>query len=144
MAQGFIYEDIALALWSAGIDYVADDIRCAFVDSSYSLDASVDQFWADVSAAEVSGTGYTAGGELLTGKSLVDTDTGVVNLACDNPSWGTATITGIRYAVFYKDTGSAATSPLMVCVDYEADYDVTASTLEVAIPADGLLGTWNS
>ncbi len=43
-----------------------DTIKCAIVKGSYTLDQNLHNFWDDISADEVSGTGYTAGGNQCT------------------------------------------------------------------------------
>lgn len=49
------------AFLSGDIDYDADTIKGALLDSGYTPDQAHD-FWDDVSADEASGTGYTSGG----------------------------------------------------------------------------------
>jgi hypothetical protein len=39
----------------------------------------------------------------------------------DDPAWTAVTFTNGRYAIIYKDTGSAATSPLMGYIDFGAN-----------------------
>jgi hypothetical protein len=55
------------------IDYLTDDIRFALVTSSYSPSLATDDFWNDVVANEVSGTGYTAGGIAVASRTLTIT-----------------------------------------------------------------------
>jgi hypothetical protein len=141
MAQGIAYESLSTHLWAADINYLDDDIMCALLDSTYTPDQYVDEFWSDISAAEVSGTGYTAGGVLLSTKTVTDVNTGVVMIDADDPTWATATISGIRYAVFYKSTGLASSSPLICYIDFTIDQSVTANNLSVVIPASGILSS---
>jgi hypothetical protein len=141
MATGVAYESLSKTLWAADLDYVADTIKCALLVSTYTPDQYADEFWADVNAAEVTGTAYTAGGVTLSGKTVTDNDDSIVIIDCDDPLWTTATITGIRYAVFYKDTGSAATSPLISYIDFVTDQSVTANNLSIAIPVTGIIAS---
>lgn len=52
------------------IDFLSDNIYCALVTSSYTPDLAAHDFWNDVVANEVSGTGYTANGALLGSKTF--------------------------------------------------------------------------
>jgi hypothetical protein len=141
MATGVAYEKLSKALWSAGINFTSDTIKCALVNSSYTPSSTTHEFWSDVSTNEVTGTGYTAGGVTLSGKAVIDNNDNLVVIDCDDPLWSTATITGIRYAVFYKDTGSAATSPLISYIDFITDQSVTANNLSIAIPVTGIIAS---
>lgn len=70
-----IYNDAKKAFQDGDIDLLNDNIRVALLTSSYTPNIDTDTFWSDISANEASATtGYTAGGELLTGKTTtVDT-----------------------------------------------------------------------
>jgi hypothetical protein len=63
---------------------------------------------------------------------------GVTQLDAADPSWASATISGIRYAVIYKDTGTAGTSPLLWLIDFGADQSVTSGTFTIVLAALGI------
>lgn len=63
---------------------------------------------------------------------------GVTQIDSADPSWAASTITA-RKCVIYKDTGVAATSPLLWLIDFEADFSSTNATFSVVIPTLGLL-----
>jgi hypothetical protein len=63
---------------------------------------------------------------------------GVTQLDAADPSWASATISGIRYAVLYKDTGTAGTSPLLWLIDFGADQSVTSGTFTIVLAALGI------
>lgn len=95
--------------------------------ATYTPDQDAHDFFNDVTN-EISGTGYTAGGATLTGKSVsYDTATNKVRLIAADAQWTTATFTA-RYAVYYKSTGTASTSPLIGYLDFGSDQTVTAGT----------------
>ena len=63
------------------INWGSDAIKCALMGSGYTPNLSSQVHWSDISANEATGTGYTAGGQTLTSKTLAST-TGT--------AWGTA------------------------------------------------------
>ena len=86
---------------------------------------------------EVSATGYTAGGATL-GSKTIGYATRVSTFDAGDVSW---TITGTltaRYAVVYKDTGSAATSPLIMLLNFGEDKVATDGTFTITWNASGL------
>ena len=113
-------------------------IKCALLDETYVFDAAHD-FFNDVSAFEVpatGGSGYTAGGQALTSKTKTYVAPWWVYDA-DDPIWPGSNI-GARYAVFYRFTGVAGTSPLLLCVDAEEVITTVSAPFTVPISADGL------
>lgn len=81
---------------------------------------------------EVTGTGYTAGGETLTGVSLSASSEGVVYVNFANPSWAAASFTA-RGALIYNVTqGNASVAVL----DFGADKTCSNQTFTVTMPAN--------
>lgn len=120
------------------IDYDTDTVKVMLCTSSYSPNQDTHQYKSDVTN-EVSGTGYTAGGTTLANKTVTyDAASNTLKLSCDNPSWASATITA-HYAVFYVDTGTASTSPLLCYWDFGADVSASAGTFTLTIPTSGIL-----
>lgn len=117
---------------AAGINWASDTIKCALVTSSYTPNQDTHDFWDDVSANEASGSGYTAGGATLAGKSVTyDAASNEVRLLADDVSWDPSTVTA-RYGVVYKDTGNAATSRLISYVDFGQDESSVGANFEIA------------
>lgn len=133
-----VFNSLPATLWSAGIDYLNDNIRCALFSSLWSPDQQNDEFFADLSG-EATGSGYTAGGVLLTGKTITAGSNSQV-LDAANPEWLNVTSSDIAGCVFYKDTGSAATSPLISFTDFGAVYAPAGQTVRVVIHPSGLIG----
>lgn len=113
------------------VNWETDTIKLALLSSSYTPDLDNHDYFNDVSAYEISGSGYTAGGATLANRSFtVDTANDRVYLNADNVSWASATFTA-RYAVVYKDTGTASTSPILVLIDFGQDYSVSGATFSI-------------
>lgn len=91
--------------------------------------------WTTNVAAEITGTGYTAGGATLTGQS-VTTATNVATWTATNPSWTSASFTA-NQAIFYDST---ATTVQLICFwDFGGAITVTGATFTLTISGSGLL-----
>ena len=101
--------------------------KIALYTSSATLGAATTAYSA---TNEVSGTGYSAGGNTLTNVTpTVSGTTGLTDFA--DTTWSTATITA-RGAVIYNDT--AAGDPAVVVLDFGADKTSTAGDFTVQFP----------
>lgn len=58
------------AVLTGAVNFTADNFNVAILSASYTPDVATDAAWSAVSANEVAGTGYTAGGVALSGISL--------------------------------------------------------------------------
>jgi hypothetical protein len=133
-----IYNSFLAKQWNGSIDLDTDTIKVALTTSAYTPDRDAHDFFDDVTN-EVVGTGYTAGGATLANKSVTQDNTdneGVFD--ADDVTWASSTITA-RWAVVYKDTGSAATSPLIGAIDFGSDKISTGGTFQIAFNAEGIL-----
>lgn len=123
---------------TAVVDFDTDTIKVALTTATYTPNQDTHDFFNDVTN-EVVGTGYTAGGATLGTKSVTyDTASDQVRLDAADTTWGSSTITA-RYAVVYKDTGTASTSPLMALVDFGADVSTTAGTFQITWDPTGIV-----
>jgi hypothetical protein len=114
------------------VDWVTDTVKVALCTSSYTPDQDTHQYFSSVTnEVSATGTGYTAGGVALSSKSVnYDGTTNVMSLRAGASTWTSATFT-TRYAVIYKDTGTAATSPLIGYVDFGGDESVSSGTFTI-------------
>jgi len=140
MASG-IYNNYKVRMLGSGTmaDLDGDTIKIALLTSSYTPDFDAHDFFDDVSANEVGASGtYSAGGATLSVTLTQDnTDNEGVFDATD-VSWTSATITA-RYAVIYKSTGVASTSPLIALIDFGSDQTSTAGTFAITFAAEGIV-----
>lgn len=126
------------SLVNGEIDFDTDTIKVMLCTSAYTPNQDTHRYKSDVTN-EVTGTGYTAGGATLASKTVTyTTGTNTLTLDAADPSWATSTITA-RYAVFYKDTGTASTSPLICYWNFGADAVSSAATFTLQINASGIL-----
>lgn len=125
------------SLVNGEIDFDTDTIKVMLTTSTYAPDQDTHRYKSSVTN-EVTGTGYTAGGATLASKTVTyDTATNTVILDAADVSWAGSTITA-RRAVFYKDTGTAATSPLLCWWDFESDQVSTAGAFTLTLAANGI------
>jgi len=122
------------------VDWVNDTIKIALITNAVAPNQDTHDYWNDLSANEIAaGSGYTAGGATLASKTLTyDAATNEVRLDCADPSWPFTASKTFRYAVVYKDTGSAATSSILGTGDFGAD-ETTSNTFTITVDATGLL-----
>ncbi len=135
-----LYGNALLKALNKEIDWDSDTIKVALVSSSYTPDQDAHDYWDDVSANEVSGTGYTAGGATLASKTATyDAGTNVIKLDAADVTWSASTITA-RYAVIYDDTpATAATKPLIGYVDFVTDQSSNNGNFTITWDANGIV-----
>lgn len=137
-----VYNNFKLKLIdsSTKINFASDTIKLALVTSSYTPDIDTQDFWDDVSANEASGTGYTAGGATLASPTVaVVAASDLAKFDADDVSWTISSALSTRYAVLYKSTGTASTSPLIGYIDLGATTSLSAGTLTFVWSASGVL-----
>lgn len=122
------------------IDLDTDDIKCALISAAWTPSLSGNAGWADISANEITGDGYTATGLSVTNLTFTDT-AGTVTWDCDDPSW-VAGASGIsaRYCVFYDNTDASKTLISYSLLDTTpADHSVTTGqTFLITLPTTGI------
>lgn len=84
---------------------------------------------------EVAGTGYTAGGNLLTTTTLAIA-AGILTFDAADSAWAASTITAARGAIVYADY--LAPKANIVAVNFGADYSTVAGTFTIQWNALGI------
>lgn len=134
-----LYNSVLEDLVEGELDWEGDTIKCALLGSGYTPDIDSHAVWSDVSAYEVSGTGYTAGGQTLANRLItLDTVNDEVRCDSDDPQWASSTITA-RYAVVYQDTGTPSTSRLIALMNFGQDYASSNGTFKITVASGGWL-----
>ncbi len=108
------------------VDWDSDSIKVGLLSSSYTPNQDTHDYYDDVNTYEVSGTGYTAGGQTLGSKTVTyDSANNVIILDAADTTWSSSTITA-RYAVIYDDSGATnASKALIGYVDFGSDQSST-------------------
>jgi hypothetical protein len=113
------------------IDFDTDTFKMILVTSSYTA-AKTHAKRSDVTN-EVTGTGYTTGGNAAAVTATKDNTNNREDITFAITSWTTATITA-RAGVIYKSRGGLASADELVAyVDFGTDVTSTAGTFSVTI-----------
>lgn len=139
MASKLYGSFIAKAL-NKEIDLDTDTIKVALLTSAYTPNQDVHDYFDDVVANEVTGTGYTPGGATLTGKTVsYNASTNETTFDADDVVLASSTITA-RYAVVYDASpGTNATRPLIGYVDFTSDQSSTNGNFTITWDATGIV-----
>lgn len=114
-------------LLSAGINMLTDTIKAALVKSAYTVDLATHEFLSDL-GANVLSTNQT-----LTGRSITG---GVFDAAA--MTWPSVTAGDTAsFVVLFKDTGSAATSPLIYYIDTITNFPTTTNGADITVQDNG-------
>lgn len=118
----------ALELLARGnIDFDTDTFKVMLTTSGYTENKDTHDFRDDVTN-EVSGTGYTAGGQTVTVSVSLDTSNDRVDITLGGATWTSSTITA-RKAVYYKSRGGAASADeLIAVIDFGSDVSTNNGT----------------
>lgn len=121
--------------YKGGIDVTSDTFRFAFMATSYTPNATTDEFFSDISASVATGTTV----QTLTNPTFViDGANARVEFDADNVSLSGVTTTTNKF-VIYKWTGVEATSVLLASVDItEGTLSTINGTLSITFSADGI------
>jgi hypothetical protein len=126
-----IYNSCIDDLARNNIDFDTNTFKAVLVTSSYSPNKDSHDKRDDVTN-EVSGTGYTAGGETSTVTVTKDNANDKVTIQFGAISWAASTITA-RGCVYYKSRGGADTADELVAYnDFGSDVSSSGGTFAVA------------
>lgn len=138
-ASAKLYGPALKSFVSKEIDWDSDTIKVMLCTSSYTPNQDTHAYKSDITA-EVTGTGYTAGGATLTGcTATYNAGTNTLTLDAGDVSWPNSTIVA-RYAVIYDASpASDATRPLIGYVDFDQNISTTAGTFSIVWDAAGIV-----
>lgn len=120
---------------------ISGTLKMALVTGTYTPDQAAHEFFDDITN-EVSGTGYTAGGNACASPTWTGPTAGVLTFDADNPATWTQDGSGFsnaRRAILYYDTGTAGTSRLVgYSNDFGADSGNVAGNFSITFDAAGI------
>lgn len=141
-----VFPSFALGLAAGKFNFGSDTLKCGLSDNAGPITLATTNVktaalwtdWKSNVAAEISGTGYTAGGATLSGESVSygGTNNDVTTFTFSNPSWTSASFTA-NQAIFYDS--SASTYQLICFWDFGGALTVTSGTFTLGINASGLM-----
>lgn len=127
---------------SGGIDLDSDTIVIVLVSASYTPNRLTHSLWSDVSAYEVTGTGYTAGGQALANKAnTYDSGTGIGKWDADDVVWSSSTIEA-KYAVLVRRAGGSLVSGDLL-IAY-VDLNTASGSATLASAGGAFTLAWNA
>lgn len=116
--------------------------KCALVTVTESPVQNTDDFWDDASANEVSGTNYTADGQLLANPAVTMSGAGLITWDTDDPAtWAqnAGGFTDARLAIIIRSTGTDSTSELIAYSDnFAADRGNVSGDFSITLDAAGI------
>lgn len=127
-----IYNSAIDDLAKGNIDFDTDTFKMMLVTSSYTANKDTHTKRSDVTN-EVTGTGYTSGGDTTAVTVTKDTANDRIDIDFGNVAWSSATITAAG-AVIYKARGGASSADELVCfLDFSGNVTSTNGTFTVDV-----------
>jgi len=121
------YDSFVFDAMSGAIDLDSDPFKVMLVTMGYAEDKAAHSKRSSITN-EVSGTGYTAGGQTIVPTITKDTTNHKTVITFPQVTWTSSTITA-RKAVYYKSRGGASSADELVAVDdFGSDVSTTAGT----------------
>jgi hypothetical protein len=141
MASGIYGATILGALgngFAMDLDSAADSIKWQFVSDTFTpnFDDATAPVEADITN-EVTGTGYTTGGEVLASSALTQV-TQYLKFDGTDVSLSGTTLASVRGVVGFDDTIASPVDPLLWATTFGADYSTTSGTFAITWNASGI------
>ncbi len=128
-AASLVYDSFLHDVFTGNI-VSTDTFKCELTTSSYTPAKATHTRRSDVTN-EVTGTGYTAGGQTVTPTFVLDTTNHKEVITFPSVTWSAATITA-RSMVCFKSVGTAATDRLVLYVDLGGDITSTGGNFTIS------------
>lgn len=134
-----IYNAFKKYIMDGSIDLKNDTIKVMLVTSSYTPDQDSHEYRDDITN-EVSATGYTSGGQTLSGVTVsVDNTDNEGVFDAEDVTWENATITA-RGAVIYKARGGSSDADELICyIDFGENKSSSAGNFTIQWGSEGII-----
>ena len=130
MIQQGLTNSFKQEMLQAGQNLATDTLKMALYTAFSDIGQATTAYTTD---NEITGTGYTAGGEAVTGATIsTDTQTGTVYVNFNNVSWPGANFTA-RGALIYNVTRA---NKSVAVLDFGSDKTFTSTNNTVTMPAN--------
>lgn len=121
------------------------NVYCMLVTATYTPNQNTHDFRDDITN-EVSGTNYTAGGNILNNPVIALDGAGLVTIDFDDPAdWAqhASGFSDARRTIFYVNRGGAASADELIGFsnDFGANVGNVAAALSVELAANGLISS---
>lgn len=109
------------------VNYLTGTVKLSLHTSTYTPNRDTDDFFNDATGELSAGSGYNAGGETLSGKTITyDSASDEVRWDANDVTWNFTASKTWRYGVIYIDTaGGASTDPLYGLLSWDSDQTVS-------------------
>jgi hypothetical protein len=108
------------------IAWLTDNMKVALVTNGYTPNTTTDQFQSIIGGGNIVATSANLASKTST--------LGTANAA--NVTWSSVSGSTATYIVLYKDTGSGATSPLIMLIDTATNLPVTPNGGDISVQWD--------
>ncbi|MCC5574469.1 hypothetical protein IMZ11_02285 [Microtetraspora sp. AC03309] len=139
-ASGLYYQTWSKILDATqlAVDFDAENHKIALFTNSITPNFSTDSSYSSspYTSGQSSGTGYTAGGQALTGTAISESPTKTIKWAADNMQWTSSTITA-RAALIYAD--ALAGKNCILLSNFGSDYATVSGTLLITWSGSGVM-----
>ena len=137
-ASGFYGLSLEKALINTlGQSYEAETNKGLLLSNVATPDFNLHDFRNDVTANEVTGTNWAAGGVALTGTELTISG-GTLTYDATDVSVATTTIDNARAYVLYTNVGADTTDQLLFLINFGGDVSTVAGTFSIVWSATGI------
>lgn len=114
------------------IDFDTDTFKIMLVTSSYTPNKDTHTKRSDVTN-EVSGTGYSSGGDTTAVTVTNDTANDRIDVEFGNVSWASSTITAAAGVIYKARGGLSSADELVAYLDFGGDVTSTNGTFQVTV-----------
>jgi hypothetical protein len=146
MANLNLYDSFRLkqAGGNGAVNLTSLTVKMMLVTGSYTPNQNTHDFADDLGANEVSGTGYTAGGNTLSTVTATMDGSGNVTIDANDPAtWAqnAGGFTNARRAIIYIDRGGASSADELIAYsdNFGADVGNVAASLTITLNAAGII-----